>query len=50
VLKAYLKRAPGARPHLPIHKDAPLSEFARVSSQFPVFRVVPGSAGRMGAE
>ena len=41
MLKAYLKRAPGARPHLPIHKDAPLSEFERVASQFPVFRVVP---------
>lgn len=40
VLKAYLKRAPGARPHLPVHKDAPLPEFERVSAQFPVFRVV----------
>jgi 2-hydroxy-6-oxonona-2,4-dienedioate hydrolase len=45
VLKAYLKRAPGARPHLPVDKDAPLSEFERVSKQFPVFRVVLGSAG-----
>ena len=45
VLKAYLKRAPGARPHLPIDRDAPLSEFAPVSSRFPVFRVVPRSAG-----
>jgi hypothetical protein len=26
VLKAYLKRAPGARPHLPVDKDAPLSD------------------------
>jgi F420H(2)-dependent quinone reductase len=41
VLKAYLKRAPGARSHLPIHKDAPLPEFERVASRFPVFRVVP---------
>jgi hypothetical protein len=41
LLKAYLKRAPGARPHLPVHKDAPLSEFEQVASQFPVFRVVP---------
>lgn len=41
VLKAYLKRAPGARPHLPIDKDAPLEEFERVSPRFPVFRVVP---------
>ncbi|HZS06517.1 MAG TPA: nitroreductase/quinone reductase family protein [Blastocatellia bacterium] len=39
VLKAYLKRAPGARPHLPINKDARLSEFEQVSTQFPVFRV-----------
>ncbi|MGH3145147.1 MAG: nitroreductase/quinone reductase family protein [Rubrobacter sp.] len=40
VLKAYLKRAPNARAHLPIDKDAPLAEFERVSSRFPVFRVV----------
>jgi hypothetical protein len=44
VLKAYLKRAPGARPHIPIDKDAPLSEFEQVSSRYPVFRVVPRSA------
>jgi hypothetical protein len=50
VLKAYLKRAPGARPHLPIHKDAALSEFEQVSAQFPVFRVVPRDAGRGRAE
>ncbi len=41
VLKRYLQRAPGARPHLPIDKDAPLAEFARVASRFPVFRVIP---------
>jgi hypothetical protein len=40
VLKDYLKRAPGARPHLPIDKDAPLAEFEQVSPRFPVFRVV----------
>ena len=40
VLKDYLKRAPGARAHLPVHKDAPLAEFERVSPRFPVFRVV----------
>jgi hypothetical protein len=39
VLKAFLRRAPGARPHLPVHKDAPLSEFEQVSDRFPVFRV-----------
>lgn len=40
LLKAYLKRAPGARPHVPVHKDAPLSEFEQVAGRFPVFRVV----------
>lgn len=41
ILKAYLKRAPNARAHLPVHKDAPLVEFERAASLFPVFRVVP---------
>lgn len=41
ILKAYLERAPGARPHMPIRWDAPLSEFERVAAQYPVFRVVP---------
>lgn len=40
VLRAYLRRAPGARPHIPVNKDAPLAEFARVAAAFPVFRVV----------
>jgi hypothetical protein len=41
VLKAYLGRAPNARTHMPIDKDAPLDEFERVAPRFPVFRVVP---------
>lgn len=49
VLKAYLRRAPGARPHLPVRKDAPISEFEQISAQFPVFRVDPdiGSGKRL---
>jgi hypothetical protein len=43
VLKAYLKRAVGARPHIPVHKDAPLSEFAKVAPRIPVFRVTAGA-------
>ncbi len=39
ILKAYLQRAPGARPHIPVDKDAPLSEFEQVASQYPVFRL-----------
>jgi len=39
ILKAYLQRAPGARPHIPVHKDASLAEFQKVAAAFPVFRV-----------
>jgi deazaflavin-dependent oxidoreductase (nitroreductase family) len=41
ILKAYLQHAPGARPHIPVSKDAPLAEFAAVAASFPVFRIVP---------
>lgn len=40
ILQAYLQRAPGARPHVPVNKDAPLAEFAKIATAFPVFRVV----------
>lgn len=41
ILKAYLQRAPGARPHISIHKDAPISEFEKIASKYPVFRLEP---------
>ena len=37
VLKAYLRLAPGARPHIPVDKNAPLEEFQAIAEQFPVF-------------
>jgi deazaflavin-dependent oxidoreductase (nitroreductase family) len=40
ILRAYLQRAPGARPHVPVDKDAALAEFERIAAAFPVFRVV----------
>lgn len=40
ILKAYLHKAPGARGHVSIDKDAPLSEFEQVAAQYPVFRVI----------
>ena len=39
ILQAYLQLAPGARPHIPISKDAPLSEFEKIVSKYPVFRI-----------
>ncbi len=39
ILKAYLRIAPGARPHMPVTKDAPISEFDNVAAQYPVFKL-----------
>jgi deazaflavin-dependent oxidoreductase (nitroreductase family) len=41
ILKAYLARAPGGRPHFDIDHNAPLSEFERVAPRYPVFQVLP---------
>jgi deazaflavin-dependent oxidoreductase (nitroreductase family) len=40
ILKAYLQRAPGARPHVRVDKDAALSEFEKIAAAIPVFRVL----------
>ena len=39
VLKAYLRWAPGGRPHIPVDKEAPLEAFEAVAGRFPVFVV-----------
>lgn len=39
ILKAYLQRAPGARPHIPVDKGAALAEFEKIAAAYPVFRL-----------
>lgn len=39
ILRAYLANAPGARPHIPLALDAPLTAFASAAPNFPVFRI-----------
>ena len=39
ILKAYLQVASGARPHIPVDKDAPIIEFEKIAAEFPVFRL-----------
>lgn len=39
ILQAYLQRADGARPHMPIDKKAPLAAFEQIAANYPVFRV-----------
>ena len=40
ILRAYLRHAPGARPHMPVNKNAPLAEFEKIATAFPVFQVI----------
>jgi F420H(2)-dependent quinone reductase len=40
VLRVYLQRAPGARPHLALTKDASLAELEAIAPGIPVFRVL----------
>lgn len=47
ILRRYLECAPGARSHIPVGHDAPLPEFERITSQYPVFHVTaPGDIHR----
>ena len=39
ILKAFLAHAPGARPHIPVNKDAPLPDFENIAAKYPVFRL-----------
>lgn len=48
LLKAYLQQAPGARPHVPVNKDAPLAEFEKIAASFPVFRIVAATDAERG--
>jgi hypothetical protein len=41
ILKAYLARAIGGRPHIPVDPGAPLEAFERIAADFPVFRIEP---------
>ncbi len=49
ILKLYLRRAPGARPHMPVDKDAPLEAFAAIAGDFPVFRVLDADTAHQDA-
>ena len=39
ILKRYLEVAPGARAHIPVAPTAPLPEFGRIASGYPVFQI-----------
>jgi polyisoprenoid-binding protein YceI len=44
IIRRYLEEVPGARPHIPVGRHAPLADFEAIAPRYPVFRVsaVPG--------
>jgi polyisoprenoid-binding protein YceI len=41
IIKRYLAQVPGARPHLPVDRRAPVADFEAIAPRYPVFRVAP---------
>lgn len=39
VLRRYVEKVPGGRPHIPVSRDRPLADFAAIADSYPVFRV-----------
>ena len=46
IIRRYLQTVPGARPHIPVDRHAPDSQFQAISPRYPVFRVVPAQQDR----
>jgi hypothetical protein len=51
IIRRYLALAPGARPHVPVDRHAPLTAFESIAAQIPIFRVTrdPAAAGAGGS-
>ena len=41
IIRRYLECAPGARPHIPVDRHAPLEAFDHVAAAYPVYRIEP---------
>lgn len=44
ILRRYLDDAPGARPHFPVDRQAPLEDFEQIAAKYPVFRITRDTA------
>jgi deazaflavin-dependent oxidoreductase (nitroreductase family) len=42
VLRRYVDKVPGGRPHIPVPRGAPFEEFQAISAGYPVFEVTEG--------
>jgi deazaflavin-dependent oxidoreductase (nitroreductase family) len=50
ILKRYLRKVPGARPHIPVGPHAPMADLVAIVPHYPVFLVVPRTTGLAGPD
>lgn len=50
IIKAYVRIAPGARPHIPIDPDSPIAQFEEIASKYPVFRIRTSVSTETGSQ
>ena len=50
IIKRYLEKVPGGRPHIPVDRRAAVADFEAVASTHPVFRVVFAVSGSHGRD
>jgi hypothetical protein len=48
ILRRYLECAPGARPHIPVDRNAPPEELSAVAAGIPIFRITMSPASSAG--
>jgi hypothetical protein len=41
IIKRYVEKVPGGRPHIPVDRNAPIADFAAIAPKYPVFRIDP---------
>lgn len=41
VIRRYLEKVPGGRPHITVDRNEPIEAFETIAADYPVFRVVP---------
>jgi polyisoprenoid-binding protein YceI len=46
IIRRYLQKVPGARPHVPVGRHAPMADFEAIAPRYPVFRVSSAPARR----
>ena len=43
ILRRYVDKVPGGRPHIPVPRRAPVAEFGQIADRYPVFEVIDRS-------